>query len=79
MSMATDEEKNRSEKHELARNSLPDALVPVFDEFVEDYKFAATRHHGSPFVSYIVLAEMVRLGWRHGADPLPEEPSSSNE
>ncbi len=69
-----DEEKPRSGKHEQARNTLPDGLVSVFDEFVEDYKFAATKHHGSPFVSYVVLAEMVRMGWRHGDDPLPDEP-----
>jgi hypothetical protein len=66
------EEKQRSEKHELARSTLPEELQPFFDEFVEDYRFAATKHHGSPFVSYIVLAEMVRMGWRHSADPLPE-------
>ena len=60
----------RSEKHELARNSLPDDLKPVFDDFVTDYKFAGTKHHGSPFVSYIILAEMVRMGWRLEAEPL---------
>lgn len=60
----------RSEKHELARNSLPEELRPIFDEFVEDYKFAATVHHGSPFVSYVVLAEMVMAGWRPTAEPI---------
>ncbi len=60
----------RSEKHEFARNSLPDELVPVFDRFVEDYRFAATIHHGSPFVSYIVLAEMVKAGWRQTGEPI---------
>ncbi|NLS93180.1 MAG: hypothetical protein GXX96_13570 [Planctomycetaceae bacterium] len=64
------DETTRSEKHEAARNTLPDELKPVFDDFVGDYKFAATKHHGSPYVSYIVLAEMVRLGWRLGAAPL---------
>lgn len=63
------EGEQRSEKHELARNSLPESLRPVFDDFVGDYKFAATKHHGSPFVSYIVLAEMVRAGWRLVAEP----------
>lgn len=52
----------RSEKHEQARDSLPDKLKPVFDNFVTDYRLAATKHHGSPFVSYVVLAEMIRLG-----------------
>ncbi len=60
----------RTEKHEHARNSLPDELKPLFDDFVADYKFAGTKHHGSPFVSYIILAEMVRTGWRLSADPI---------
>jgi len=63
-------EPQRSAKHQKARDVLPDELQPVFDEFVADYKFAATKHHGSPFVSYIVLAEMVLCGWRHVAEPI---------
>lgn len=54
----------RSEKHEYARNTLPERLKPAFDELVEHYKFAATRFHGRPYISYIVLAELIRLGWR---------------
>ena len=62
--------KHRSEKHEAARSSLPEELRPVFDQFVEDYKFAGTIHHGSPFVSYIILAEMVNAGWRLTDKPI---------
>lgn len=60
----------RSEKYELARNSLPENLRPIFDAFVEDYKFAGAIHHGSPFVSYAILAEMVNAGWRLSGDPI---------
>ena len=60
---------SHSDKHEQAKGSLPEELRPVFDDFVTDYKFAATKHHGSPFVSYVVLAEMVRAGWRLTAEP----------
>jgi hypothetical protein len=70
-------ERPRSEKHELARKSLPEELGPVFDDLVTDYKFAATKQHGSPFVSYGVLAEMVRLGWRLGAEPITDKGVSS--
>lgn len=63
-------EEKRSEKCELARNSLPESLRPIFDDFVNDYKFCGTKHHGSPFVSYIILAEMVKMGWRLAADPV---------
>jgi hypothetical protein len=60
----------RSDKYEAARNSLPEELQSIFDEFVEDYKFAGTLHHGSPFVSYIILAEMVKAGWRCSGKPI---------
>jgi hypothetical protein len=69
----------RSEKHEQARNSLPHELKPVFDDFVTDYRFAATKHHGSPFVSYIVLAEMVKAGWRLAAAPLSDRGGILND
>ena len=64
------EDVKRSEKHEQARNSLPEELRSIFDSFVEDYKFAGTIHHGSPFVSYIILAEMVKAGWRPSGEPI---------
>jgi hypothetical protein len=60
----------RSEKYEQARNSLPEELRSIFDAFVEDYKFAGVIHHGSPFVSYIILAEMVKAGWRASGEPI---------
>ena len=53
-----------SEKQVEARNSLPEELKSVFDDFVADYKYAATMRHGRPYISYIVLADMVRAGWR---------------
>lgn len=68
----------RSEKHETARNTLPDELKPVFDDLVDDYRFAATKHHGSPFVSYVVLAEMVRMGWRLGAETIKDNEGSDS-
>lgn len=60
----------RSEKHGQTREALPVELRPVFDQLVEDYQFAATIHHGSPFVSYATLAEMVMAGWRPSGEPL---------
>ena len=49
-------------KHEEVRGSLPDDLQPVFDSLVENYKFYATKHHGTPFVSFVVLADLVKDG-----------------
>ena len=70
-------EEKRTPKHEEARNALPDDLKPVFDDFVADYKFAATKRYGSPFVSYIVLADMVRAGWRLTGEAEEETPQPS--
>jgi hypothetical protein len=60
----------RSEKYEQARNTLPPDLKQILDQFVEDYKFAGTVHHGSPYISYIILAEMVKAGWRSSGEPI---------
>jgi hypothetical protein len=58
----------RSEKEDEARCTLPDELKAVFDDFVAGYRYAATLRHGKPYISYIVLADMVRAGWRRTAD-----------
>jgi hypothetical protein len=39
-----------SEKQIEARDSLPDELKSIFDEFVADYKYAATMRHGRPYM-----------------------------
>lgn len=67
------DDNTRSEKHDQARKSLPDDLKPVFDELVGDYKFATVRRYGQGYVAYTVLADLIRVGWRHTAPPLPED------
>lgn len=57
-------DEKRTEKHEQARNTLPEELRPIFDDLVADYKFASVTHHRSAYVSYAVLADLVRAGWR---------------
>ncbi|MCK5607439.1 hypothetical protein KAR91_36480 [Candidatus Pacearchaeota archaeon] len=59
-----------SEKQLQARNGLPEELKPIFDDFVADYKYAATLRHGRPYISYVVLADLIRAGWRPSADPI---------
>ena len=58
-----------SEKYIEAKNSLSDDLKPIYEEFVADYRYAATLRHGKPYVSYIVLADMIKAGWRPTAEP----------
>jgi len=66
------EEKQQPDKRGQARGTLPDELKPVFDELVEDYKFATIKRYGQGYVAYIVLADLIRVGWRHTAIPLPD-------
>ena len=56
----------QSEKYKEAKASLSKELRDIYDEFVADYRHAATLRHGRPYVSYIVLADMVKAGWRCG-------------
>jgi hypothetical protein len=63
-------EQKQTGKEIDARNSLSDELKPIFDELVSHYKYAATVRHGRPYVSYIVLADLVKAGWRLSAKPI---------
>jgi len=57
-------EDKKNPKHDDARRALPPELRPVFDELVADYRFSTLKHYSQPFVSYLVLADLVRVGWR---------------
>ena len=48
-----------------ALNVIPDDLLPVFDELLEHYKFAALKQHGRAIASPLVIAELVLMGWRN--------------
>ena len=66
-----------SERQTEARNSLPEELKPIFDDFVADYLYASTMRYGKPYISYAVLADMIRAGWRHSAEPIKEGPRNA--
>jgi hypothetical protein len=51
------------------RAQLPEDLRPVFDQLVSDYQAHATAAYGRPLVSYHILAELVRAGWRGPTSP----------
>jgi hypothetical protein len=46
------------------REKLPTELRHDYDELVGMYRFYATVHHSKPFVSYRILADLIREGWR---------------
>jgi hypothetical protein len=56
--------KKLTPKRAEARASLPDELKPIFDQLVDDYRFATFEKFGNGYVAYSVLAELVRVGWR---------------
>lgn len=51
------------------RDKLAPDLRPHFDNLVEAYRYNALLNHGAPYVSYKVLASLIRDGWRQSADP----------
>ena len=59
-------------KQREAMEGLPNDLKSVFDKFVSDYIYATTLRYGRPYVSYIVLADMIRAGWRPIAEAIKE-------
>ncbi len=58
-----------SESFRNEREKLDEGLRGVYDNLVRDYMHYAQMHHGRPFVSHKVLAELVRAGWRPGPTP----------
>jgi hypothetical protein len=54
-----------------ARDALPESLRNDFDVLVEMYRYYAFIHYTRPVVSYKILADLIRNGWRPRADPLP--------
>jgi hypothetical protein len=56
-------------KREEVRAALPEDLQPMFDKLLVDYQSASMTHHRQPFISYVVLADLVREGWRRDDVP----------
>jgi hypothetical protein len=74
----TDDSRQRTEKEALARNGIPAELREEFDRLVEDYRYSSAIRYHQPFVSYIVLADLIRAGWRRTESQIEEEPNSAN-
>ena len=51
-------------------DSLPSTLRSNYTQLVEEYRYFALIHHKHPFVSYRVLAELIRSGWRPNDEPM---------
>jgi hypothetical protein len=55
-----------NEKMLSEREALPEELRDEYMRLVEAYRYHAFLIHSQPFVSYRVLAALIRDGWRHG-------------
>lgn len=53
-----------SENYIRERDSLSAELRSDFEALVEAYRYYAFLHHRQPFVSYKVMADLIRDGWR---------------
>lgn len=62
-------EEKRNKTFEGTRDALPEELRTAFDELVQDYKYFALLQHGMPFVSYAVLSDLIKAGWRRSIAP----------
>lgn len=56
-------------KMEKELESLPKELQPIFKRLVLEYQYHCVERYGRPFVSYAVLADLVKDGWRPMHDP----------
>jgi hypothetical protein len=54
----------KSAQYLKERERLAPELRSVYDALVDAYRFQAFVHYRIPFVSYKVLAGLVREGWR---------------
>lgn len=54
----------KSKTYIEAEAKLPTTLRPIFEQMIDDYRFAALKHHGSKFYSPKVIAELILMGWR---------------
>jgi len=66
-----------SAQYQAERDRLEPELRPTYDALVESYRFHAFVHHRQPFVSYKVLAALVRDGWRPTNHPPIDAPAAA--
>jgi arsenate reductase (thioredoxin) len=60
----TEEGVPRTPAYIEAEKTVPVELRPVFAQLMAEYRFASFKHHGQPFASPKVIAELVCMGWR---------------
>ena len=69
----------KSEKYQAAGDSLPPELREVYRQLVEEYAFHTEVKYGRRYVTYEVLAQLVRSGWRLSAEPMEDSSMPETE
>jgi len=59
------EQRPLTAKHKEARESLPPELRSAFDDLVEDYRHFSMVRLGRSYLSFAIIADLVRQGWRY--------------
>lgn len=57
---------------EEALDSLPQELHPVYFQLINEYQYHCVKLHGRALVSYKILADLIRDGWRPTHEPYAE-------
>jgi hypothetical protein len=68
-------ERSKNPKFVAARESLPEELRTIYDQMVASYAYYSLIHHRQEFVSYKIIADLVREGWRPALDKKVAGPS----
>ncbi len=63
---------NTPRSKEKVLESLPKKLHPIFEQFVSEYRYHCVERYGKPFVSYVVIADLIKNGWRPTHKPFIE-------
>lgn len=58
-----------SVKMEEELNALPEDLKPVYKRIVLESQYHCVVRHGHPLVSYAVLSDLIKGGWRPTREP----------
>jgi hypothetical protein len=54
----------KSQKYISAKNALPKNLHSIYEQLVDEYIFYTNKHYGNGYVSFQVLADLVKDGWK---------------
>jgi hypothetical protein len=54
----------KSPKFYEVRDSLPEELRSIYEEMVSSYAFYSLKYHGREWVSFQIIADLVKEGWR---------------